>query len=76
MSIATFVIVYLQYFALFTVFGGTTPWHDAARLARRQLFPAKLRRRARCCGAAWVICFRLGTFFMGFLYGPCGMKMP
>jgi uncharacterized RDD family membrane protein YckC len=64
---ATFAIVYLQYFALFTVFGGTTPGMmfrglQVASFSGDQPTPRQMLLRA----AGYVL--SAGTFFMGFLW--------
>ncbi len=64
---ATFAIVYLQYFALFTVFGGTTPGMmfrglQVASFSGGPPTPRQMILRA----AGYVL--SAGTFFMGFLW--------
>jgi uncharacterized RDD family membrane protein YckC len=64
---ATFAIVYLQYFALFTVFGGTTPGMmfrglQVTSFSGGQATPRQMLLRA----AGYVL--SAGTFFMGFLW--------
>jgi len=64
---ATFAIVYLQYFALFTVFGGTTPGMmfrglQVASFTGGQPTPQQMFLRA----AGYVL--SAGTFFMGFVW--------
>jgi uncharacterized RDD family membrane protein YckC len=64
---ATFAIVYLQYFALFTVFGGTTPGMmfrglQVASFSGAAPTPRQLLLRS----AGYVL--SAGTFFMGFLW--------
>jgi uncharacterized RDD family membrane protein YckC len=65
--IATFVIVYLQYFALFTIFGGTTPGMmlrglQVASFAGETPTPRQLLWRSM----GYML--SAGTFFMGFLW--------
>jgi len=65
--IATFVIVYLQYFALFTVFGGTTPGMmlrglQVASFSGEPPTPRQMLWRS----AGYML--SAGTFFMGFLW--------
>lgn len=65
--IATFVIVYLQYFALFTVFGGTTPGMMLRGLQVVSFSgepPAPRQMLWRSLGYM----LSAGTFFMGFLW--------
>jgi len=67
MCIATFVIVYLQYFALFTVFGGTTPGMmmrglHVASFSGEPPTPRQMLWRS----AGYML--SAGTFFMGFLW--------
>jgi len=62
-----FAIVYLQYFSLFTVFGGTTPGMMLRRLevvdfSGEEPSPRKLLLRA----AGYLL--SAGTFFLGFLW--------
>jgi uncharacterized RDD family membrane protein YckC len=64
---ATFAIVYLQYFCLFTVFGGTTPGMmfrglQVASFSGGQPTPRQMLLRA----AGYAL--SVGTFFMGFLW--------
>jgi len=64
---ATFAIVYLQYFALFTVFGGTTPGMmfrglQVASFTGGQPTPQQMFLRA----AGYVL--SAGTLFMGFVW--------
>ena len=64
---ATFAIVYLQYFALFTVFGGTTPgmMFRGLQVASFSGEPATPRQMLlRSAGYA----LSAGTFFLGFLW--------
>jgi uncharacterized RDD family membrane protein YckC len=66
-SIATFVIVYLQYFALFTVFGGTTPGMmlrglQVASFSGETPSPRQMLWRS----VGYML--SAGTFFMGFLW--------
>jgi len=63
----TFGIVYLQYFALFTVFGGTTPGMmmrglEVVGFTGEPLTPKQLLLRS----AGYVL--SAGTFFLGFLW--------
>jgi uncharacterized RDD family membrane protein YckC len=63
----TFAIVYLQYFALFTVFGGTTPGMmlrglQVVDFSGEPPAPRKLLLRA----AGYIL--SAGTFFLGFLW--------
>lgn len=65
--IATFVIVYLQYFALFTVFGGTTPGMmlrglHVASFSGETPTPRQMLLRS----AGYML--SAGTFFVGFLW--------
>src|SRR5260370_14605678 len=65
--VATFAIVYLQYFALFTTFGGTTPGMMLRGLqvlssSGEPPTPRRLSRRL----ADYML--SAGTFFMGFLW--------
>jgi uncharacterized RDD family membrane protein YckC len=65
--IATFVIVYLQYFALFTVFGGTTPGMmmrglHVASFSGETPSPRQMLWRS----VGYML--SAGTFFMGFLW--------
>jgi uncharacterized RDD family membrane protein YckC len=67
MCVATFVIVYLQYFALFTVFGGTTPGMmmrglHVASFSSEPPTPRQMLWRS----AGYML--SAGTFFMGFLW--------
>jgi uncharacterized RDD family membrane protein YckC len=65
--IATFVIVYLQYFALFTVFGGTTPGMMLRGLQVVSFSgepPAPRQMLWRSAGYM----LSVGTCFMGFLW--------
>jgi uncharacterized RDD family membrane protein YckC len=67
MCIATFVIVYLQYFALFTVFGGTTPGMmmrglHVVSFSGEPPTPRQMLWRS----AGYML--SAGTFFMGFLW--------
>jgi uncharacterized RDD family membrane protein YckC len=65
--IATFVIVYLQYFALFTVFGGTTPGMMLRGLhvvGFSGETPSPRQMLWRSVGYM----LSAGTFFMGFLW--------
>lgn len=65
--VATFVIVYLQYFALFTVFGGTTPGMmlrglQVASFSGEPPTPRQMLWRS----VGYML--SAGTFFMGFLW--------
>ena len=65
--VATFAIVYLQYFALFTVFGGTTPGMMCRGLQVSSFSadsPTPRQMLLRAAGYA----LSAGTFFMGFLW--------
>ena len=67
MCVATFVIVYLQYFALFTVFGGTTPGMmmrglHVVSFSGEPPTPRQMLWRS----AGYML--SAGTFFMGFLW--------
>ena len=67
MCVATFVIVYLQYFALFTVFGGTTPGMmlrglQVVSFSGEPPTPRQMLWRS----AGYML--SAGTFFMGFLW--------
>lgn len=65
--VATFVIVYLQYFALFTVFGGTTPGMMLRGLHIVSFSgesPSPRQMLWRSVGYM----LSAGTFFMGFLW--------
>jgi uncharacterized RDD family membrane protein YckC len=65
--VTTFVIVYLQYFALFTVFGGTTPGMMLRGLhvvAFSGETPTPRQMLWRSVGYM----LSVGTFFMGFLW--------
>jgi uncharacterized RDD family membrane protein YckC len=64
---ATFAIVYLQYFALFTVFGGTTPGMmlrglEVVSFSGEPPSPRQMLLRS----AGYLL--SAGTFFMGFLW--------
>ncbi len=66
-ALATFAIVYLQYFALFTVFGGTTPGMmlrgmQVISLSGEPPTPRQMLLRS----AGYLL--SAGTFFMGFLW--------
>jgi len=65
--VTTFVIVYLQYFALFTVFGGTTPGMmlrglQVASFSGESPTPRQMLWRS----VGYML--SAGTFFMGFLW--------
>ena len=65
--IATFVIVYLQYFAMFTVFGGTTPGMmlrglHVVSFSGEEPTPRQMLWRS----VGYML--SAGTFFMGFLW--------
>ena len=67
MCVATFVIVYLQYFALFTIFGGTTPGMmlrglQVVSFSGEPPTPRQMLWRS----AGYML--SAGTFFMGFLW--------
>jgi uncharacterized RDD family membrane protein YckC len=67
MCFATFVIVYLQYFALFTVFGGTTPGMmlrglHVASFSGEPPTPRQMLWRS----VGYML--SAGTFFMGFVW--------
>ena len=66
-SLATFAIVYLQYFALFTIFGGTTPGMmlrglQVVSFSGDNPSPRQMLLRS----AGYVL--SAGTFFLGFLW--------
>jgi len=65
--VATFVIVYLQYFALFTVFGGTTP---GMMLRGLQVvsFSGESPTPRQMLWRSLGYMLSAGTFFMGFLW--------
>ncbi|HKN75320.1 MAG TPA: RDD family protein [Candidatus Acidoferrum sp.] len=65
--VATFVIVYLQYFALFTVFGGTTP---GMMLRGLQVvsFSGESPTPRQMLWRSVGYMLSAGTFFMGFLW--------
>jgi uncharacterized RDD family membrane protein YckC len=67
MCVATFVIVYLQYFALFTVFGGTTP---GMMLRGLQVvsFSGESPTPRQMLWRSLGYMLSAGTFFMGFLW--------
>jgi uncharacterized RDD family membrane protein YckC len=65
--LASFALIYIQYFALFTVFGGTTPGMmmrglRVVDLSGEEPSPRQLLLRA----AGYVL--SAGTFFLGFLW--------
>jgi uncharacterized RDD family membrane protein YckC len=64
---ATFAIVYLQYFALFTVFGGTTPGMMMRGLQVVSFSGETPTPRQMLLRSAGYI-LSAGTFFMGFLW--------
>jgi uncharacterized RDD family membrane protein YckC len=66
-SIATFVIVYLQYFALFTVFGGTTPGMMLRGL-HVVSFSGETPSPRQMLWRSVGYMLSAGTFFMGFLW--------
>src|SRR4029077_5039675 len=64
---ATFAIVYLQYFALFTIFGGTTPgmmMRDLQVVSFSGEPPTPRQMLLRSAGYI----LSAGTFFLGFLW--------
>jgi uncharacterized RDD family membrane protein YckC len=65
--IATFVIVYLQYFALFTVFGGTTPGMMLRGL-HVVSFSGETPSPRQMLWRSVGYMLSAGTFFMGFLW--------
>jgi len=65
--VATFVIVYLQYFALFTVFGGTTPGMMLRGL-HVVSFSGELPSPRQMLWRSMGYMLSAGTFFMGFLW--------
>lgn len=65
--IATFVIVYLQYFALFTVFGGTTPGMMLRGLQVTS-FAGETPTPRQLLWRSMGYMLSAGTFFMGFLW--------
>ena len=65
--VATFVIVYLQYFALFTVFGGTTPGMMLRGLHVVSFSGEPPSPRQMLCRSVGYM-LSAGTFFMGFLW--------
>jgi uncharacterized RDD family membrane protein YckC len=65
--IATFVIVYLQYFALFTVFGGTTPGMMLRGL-HVVSFSGEAPSPRQTLWRSVGYMLSAGTFFMGFLW--------
>jgi uncharacterized RDD family membrane protein YckC len=65
--IATFVIVYLQYFALFTVFGGTTPGMMLRGLQVVSFSGERPSPRQMLWRSVGYM-LSAGTFFMGFLW--------
>jgi len=67
MCVATFVIVYLQYFALFTVFGGTTPGMMLRGLHVVSFTGETPTPRQMLWRSAGYM-LSAGTFFMGFLW--------
>ncbi len=65
--VATFIIVYLQYFALFTVFGGTTPGMMFRGLQVASFTgeaPSSRQMLLRCAGYM----ISAGALFMGFVW--------
>ncbi|HKV61675.1 MAG TPA: RDD family protein [Candidatus Acidoferrum sp.] len=64
---ATFAIVYLQYFALFTIFGGTTPGMMARGLQVVSFSGESPTPRQMLLRSAGYI-LSAGTFFLGFLW--------
>ena len=67
MCITTFAIVYLQYFALFTVFGGTTP---GMMLRGLQVvdFSGETPSPRQMLWRSFGYMLSAGTFFLGFLW--------
>ncbi len=65
--VATFVIVYLQYFALFTVFGGTTPGMMLRGL-HVVSFSGEPPTPRQMLWRSLGYMLSAGTFFMGFLW--------
>jgi uncharacterized RDD family membrane protein YckC len=65
--VATFVIVYLQYFALFTVFGGTTPGMMLRGLHVVN-FSGETPSPRQMLWRSLGYMLSAGTFFMGFLW--------
>lgn len=65
--VATFVIVYLQYFALFTVFGGTTPGMMLRGL-HVVSFSGETPTPRQMLWRSVGYMLSAGTFFMGFLW--------
>jgi len=65
--VATFVIVYLQYFALFTVFGGTTPGMMLRGL-HVVSFTGEPPQPRQMLWRSVGYMLSAGTFFMGFLW--------
>ena len=64
---ATFAIVYLQYFALFTVFGGTTPGMMLRGLQVVSFSGEAANSRQMLLRSAGYL-LSAGTFFLGFLW--------
>jgi uncharacterized RDD family membrane protein YckC len=64
---ATFAIVYLQYFALFTVFGGTTPGMMMRNLQVASFSGEPTTPRQMLLRSAGYL-LSAGTFFLGFLW--------
>jgi uncharacterized RDD family membrane protein YckC len=64
---ATFAIVYLQYFALFTIFGGTTPGMMMRNLQVVSFTGAPPTPRQMLLRSAGYM-LSAGTFFLGFLW--------
>jgi uncharacterized RDD family membrane protein YckC len=64
---ATFAIVYLQYFALFTIFGGTTPGMMMRNLQVASFSGESPTPRQMLLRSAGYI-LSAGTFFLGFLW--------
>jgi uncharacterized RDD family membrane protein YckC len=65
--VATFVIVYLQYFALFTIFGGTTPGM-MLRSLQVVSFSGEPPTPRQMLWRSVGYMLSAGTFFMGFLW--------
>jgi len=64
---ATFAIVYLQYFALFTIFGGTTPGMMMRNLQVTSFSGEPPSPRQMLLRSAGYM-LSAGTFFLGFLW--------
>jgi len=68
-----FAIVYLQYFFLFTVFGGTTPGNDVAPSGSSRFFGRRTRTRNLLLRAAGYM--RPPEPSFSGSCGRCGMRM-